>query len=340
MNQITYEACREASTKCGENNKVDCAVKAVAIACQIPYEQAHDELMRHGRKFKRRTPYGLPEIAIAALGYELVPVPRLEFAKTVKSAAENLPRHKTYIVQTRGHILTIRNGKAECWTDGRKHRVKKMWEIRQPQMAAAGEPLPQIKNKAERLMRLIDRSGCDFDFVIKNLDMFKDQFRAAKLKRADITPELIAQARAMEHAETVHIKRFNRPKRAFVAPETITPAKRTAPETKPQTDPIKDERWELINGCLTPKEKPAKPETKKRKKIFEYSVTSVLIWMGKHDWTFEDAKAVLEHLGIHTADITIRVNLNAGNGTGCDRGPAAKLTKAEAAELDRIWENC
>lgn len=74
--------------------------------------------------------------------------------------------------------------------------------------------------------------------------------------------------------------------------------------------------------------------TQCRVKIFGYSATAVLRWMGANGWNFEDAAVAMATLGAHAlADCTIRLQLKAGKDGA--RGPAAPITPAQAKQLRR-----
>lgn len=83
---------------------------------------------------------------------------------------------------------------------------------------------------------------------------------------------------------------------------------------------------------------PAKPKGERkqvRAQLFGYSITSVLRWMGKNGWNFEDAAVVCASIGAaKIADVTIRLQLKAGK-DGL-RGPAAPITPAQAKQLREL----
>lgn len=70
----------------------------------------------------------------------------------------------------------------------------------------------------------------------------------------------------------------------------------------------------------------------KRDLFFGHPATSVIRWMGKEGWSFEDAQKVLAHHNISVAGGTIRTQLLCGR-KGM-RGDPAKLSKAQIAELN------
>jgi len=128
---ITFNDCAVISHRLGENN--DCTVKAVAIACQVTYDEAHGYLKSLGRKWGRGhhwagNGHGYTE-RLDKLGIE---GEEIEFkSKTVKTLARELTKGH-YMVKVRGHVLAIIDGKVEDWTAGRQHRVLKVMKIKNP----------------------------------------------------------------------------------------------------------------------------------------------------------------------------------------------------------------
>lgn len=70
---------------------------------------------------------------------------------------------------------------------------------------------------------------------------------------------------------------------------------------------------------------------RKQQKLGNHSATSVVRWMGKKEWTFEEARAALNGVGIYLSDTTIRLQLLAGERG--ERGKPARLGKEEQALL-------
>lgn len=136
---ITFQDVAQVSDKYGEGN--DCTVKAVAIACQIPYEEAHEYLASLGRR-KGRGWYHASHVRgrrlisgyidnLKRLGFKHVPV---EFQSRTVSQIERELKDGHYIVQVNGHALALVNGKVEDWSAGRKHHVKQVWRIENPRV--------------------------------------------------------------------------------------------------------------------------------------------------------------------------------------------------------------
>lgn len=136
---ITFQDVKQVSDKYGEGN--DCTVKAVAIACQVPYEEAHAYLTKLGRR-KGRGWYHASHMRGAKfvkgyidnldkLGIEYTSV---DFNSRTVSQIERELKDGNYIVQVNGHALALVNGKVEDWTAGRKHHVKQVWRIENPRV--------------------------------------------------------------------------------------------------------------------------------------------------------------------------------------------------------------
>ena len=110
---ITYKSCSATSDTFNETN--DCAVRALAIACNQPYMKAHTLLSGRGR-INRQGTYAPQYIgALSDLGFRGVHVPRTT-AKTISSLHKQLDPTKRYIVEVSGHLLAYVNGTIEDWT--------------------------------------------------------------------------------------------------------------------------------------------------------------------------------------------------------------------------------
>lgn len=71
--------------------------------------------------------------------------------------------------------------------------------------------------------------------------------------------------------------------------------------------------------------------TPKTKTYGEHSATAVVRWMGAKGWTFTQAQAVVKKLRLGLADVTIRIQLNAG--ASGKRGEPASLSRDEQKAL-------
>lgn len=137
---ITFQEVQRESQAIGETN--DCTVKAVSIACQVPYSEAHQYLKSLGRKNRRGHHWQANGIgyaeALHKIGVEGVEVGFR--SKTVKTLARELTKGH-YMVKVKGHVLAIVDGKVEDWTEGRQHRVLKVMRIKNPRLQKVEEPL-------------------------------------------------------------------------------------------------------------------------------------------------------------------------------------------------------
>jgi len=128
---ITFNDCAVISNRLGESG--DCTVKAVAVACQVCYEEAHEYLRSLGRKWGRGHHWAANGIGyterLDKLGIEGEEIEVK--SKTVKTLARELTEGH-YMVKVKGHVLAIVDGKVEDWTAGRQHRVLKVMKIKNP----------------------------------------------------------------------------------------------------------------------------------------------------------------------------------------------------------------
>ena len=110
----------------------DCAVKAVAIVCDLEDDYAGvREIFRiKGRRPRRGTPPWMTKSVLDWLGFETEDVTRRFQAKTVRTLGREVRyRGGTYLVHVRGHILAVKGGKVHDWTDGRCHRITKIERV-------------------------------------------------------------------------------------------------------------------------------------------------------------------------------------------------------------------
>jgi len=108
------------------NEKLDCAVKAVSIVTGVHYDDVHTMMQNRGRRHGGRTKHHITADVLKCLGavMETVEVK----SKTVKRLPREL-KIGTYLVWTHGHILAVKDGTVMDWTAGRRHRIKKVMRI-------------------------------------------------------------------------------------------------------------------------------------------------------------------------------------------------------------------
>jgi len=126
------------------NEKNDCAVKALAIAAGVSYEVAHATCAAFGRKERHgiRTSNVVP--ALESLGKKAVRVTQRSFIErypashqVLRSVTTHHPDRfhdvwadgKTYLVFTRGHVLAVVNGVNHDHTRGTARRATEIFEV-------------------------------------------------------------------------------------------------------------------------------------------------------------------------------------------------------------------
>lgn len=107
----------------GEKN--DCAVRALANAKDIPYEEAHFTMHRYGRRDRKRTLVSVSHKAYTMHGFKCIGIyGRTARAKAMVFVGSDTPRNKgitlgkilpklsegRYIVMITGHALAVING--------------------------------------------------------------------------------------------------------------------------------------------------------------------------------------------------------------------------------------
>ena len=122
----------------------DCAVKAVAVATQTSYEEVLRRMADFGRKNRRGTPMAVTDAVVQSLGYRMIPIPMRSMIDKYPGRAVNLryvtshhPHRynrvwtdgNTYLLRTAGHILAIVNGVNIDWSKGRALRGHALYRI-------------------------------------------------------------------------------------------------------------------------------------------------------------------------------------------------------------------
>lgn len=129
------------------NEKRDCTVKAVAIVCDVTYEEAHAALQAAGRHCRKGCRPSVTKKAIKALGFKVVNVnPRSiikqypgAHGKVLKHVTTHHPRrfHKVWeqyldqnlIIITRDHALAVKCAMTEDWSINNKLYARSIWRI-------------------------------------------------------------------------------------------------------------------------------------------------------------------------------------------------------------------
>ena len=133
-----------------KKDRNNCTVMATSLLCDIPYNTAYNACRDVGRrKHNHGMTYGEVNKVIKSLGFKLEEVSTRSRAPwngnkwtvdfeprqpnghgyTCKSIHKLLPNKGKYLLCFRGHVCAYVDGKVEDWTNGRKHRVTKVWKI-------------------------------------------------------------------------------------------------------------------------------------------------------------------------------------------------------------------
>lgn len=121
-----YEKIKKDSVALGEKN--DCAVRAVTALSNLPYNYVNALFRRNGRRRGRGTPWPIIWKSIKNLNLTCEET-KIFTAKTVTSLEKQLPKKGRFLVHVSGHVLAAVNGKVVDWTSGRRHRIKRVWEV-------------------------------------------------------------------------------------------------------------------------------------------------------------------------------------------------------------------
>jgi hypothetical protein len=144
MSRVTLTDCRTAAALFGETN--DCAVRAIACAFDVPYAKVHAFMKAKGRPDRKGTDFAIIDAAVQHFSggritgnfYGAVyDRPRIvghwvnlwvREQLTVRAFEREMPKG-TYLIYTARHLLCVRDYKAEDFTSGRRHRVRRYLRI-------------------------------------------------------------------------------------------------------------------------------------------------------------------------------------------------------------------
>lgn len=145
--------------------KSDCAVKAVAVACDVSYGKAHRVLKELGRKNRQGTYFHMTKAACEKLGFKLISRDPREFIfkypkahHVLKSVTTNHPDRfpntwrdgKTYLFRVNGHILAVKNGVNCDWSRGRAKRCRNIYEVVPNSKVKVSEVICSLQNVIEK----------------------------------------------------------------------------------------------------------------------------------------------------------------------------------------------
>jgi hypothetical protein len=124
----------------GETN--DCTVKALSVVAGIPYDQAHRELKALGRRSgkgfsmsrflyavrKHKETRRLNQREFMAQHYEHAHVGQSVTPSHPVRFAAYWPKG-TFIMETRGHVLAVKDGEVCDWSEGRALRCLNLYQV-------------------------------------------------------------------------------------------------------------------------------------------------------------------------------------------------------------------
>jgi hypothetical protein len=109
----------------------DCTVKALALATDYTYDDAHYALSLAGRRRHRGARTNIVKKAAQLLRFDMVDVTSQFSARTIRTLEREMKWHSgRYIVRVQGHMLAVVDGKVyDKVTKGRLHRVCEVYKM-------------------------------------------------------------------------------------------------------------------------------------------------------------------------------------------------------------------
>jgi len=123
----SYEQLKKESKAAGE--RLDCTVKAVAIAAYLPYTYAAALLEKFGRKYRDGFSVAGVKKAMGFIDRPLVRVTDQFDAKTFRTLERQLPKRGIFIITSSSHMACARAGTIIDWTSGRLHRIEHVYRV-------------------------------------------------------------------------------------------------------------------------------------------------------------------------------------------------------------------
>lgn len=149
------ELCFEAQAR---KDKKDCAVRALCVATGQPYGVVYDYFKSLGRRDGYGTPFDMINRAISK--YDLntmeVTVAVRKQAKTVKTFQRVCNPIGIFLIYTSGHILCIKHGVVEDWTNNRACHIQKVIQIAGSEVQYLNFPSPFKRSTSHKIK---DRSN-------------------------------------------------------------------------------------------------------------------------------------------------------------------------------------
>jgi len=139
----TFDGLLDSGRSMKENN--DCAVRAVAAACDKPYAEVREYMNSNGRKHGKDTAIALTYRAVKFFGYKTVkveiqdiinkfPRPHCDVLKNFTSHHPRrfpgcLDENKVYLIWFSGHIAAFKGGELHDWAINRSLRAQFIDEV-------------------------------------------------------------------------------------------------------------------------------------------------------------------------------------------------------------------
>ncbi len=123
FNTLLADARKHKDTRC-------CAVIAVAVVADVTFKTAQNWLAKQGRRKGRGTPRAYTHQALKDHGFTLRRLERLEQrCRTVRTLEREIGKNRVLLVHTARHVLAVKDGKVQDWTQGRLHRIQEIYLV-------------------------------------------------------------------------------------------------------------------------------------------------------------------------------------------------------------------
>lgn len=116
-----------------QGDRNDCSVRALSIAANMPYADAHRLFALAGRRDGRRTPVFVTAGIHERLGYTRIPTVGSTHYGTQMTVAQFLRAHPRgrYVLHRRSHAFAVVDGVVHDWASGTgtRSRVQRAWLV-------------------------------------------------------------------------------------------------------------------------------------------------------------------------------------------------------------------
>lgn len=146
------------STSMGETN--DCTVRALAVALDGDYTQAHSAMAGNGRKKGQGAHWTIWKQAFKDCGFALDDVTNNFDGATIRTVERELRARgdrRKYMFSVRGHVAAWDGTETIDWAKGRLHRIKTIYHIR-----PLNEEKQFVRPKVEEEVEPSDKTDCTF----------------------------------------------------------------------------------------------------------------------------------------------------------------------------------